>query len=66
MAYVADNPSCLVNSMMARLRGVSRRHRAVGLTFVSLALVVMAADGLVQEHIDVHGADALQPKSKEP
>ena len=66
MAYVADNPNCLVSSMMARLRGVARRHKAVGLTFVSLTLAVMAADGLVQEHIDVHGADALQPQSKEP
>ena len=34
MAYVADNPNCLVSSMMARLRGVARRHKAVGLTFV--------------------------------
>ena len=66
MAYVADNPTCLVSSMMARLRGVARHHKAVCITFVSLTLVVMAADGLVQEHIDVHGPDSLQPASKEP
>jgi hypothetical protein len=52
--------------MLARLRGVARRHKAMGLQFVSLTTVVMAADGLVQEHIDVHGTDSLMPKSKEP
>ena len=44
---------------MARLRGVARRHAAVGIIFVSLTLVVMAADGLIQEQIDVHGTDSL-------
>ena len=34
--------------------------------FLSLSMVVMAAEGLVQEQIDVHGVDSLRPKSKEP
>ena len=51
--------------MLKRLRGVGRRHRAVSLTFVSLSLVVTAAAGVVQEHIDDHGSDALLPRSKE-
>lgn len=55
-----------ISSMLARLRGVARRHSAVGLRFVSLSLVVQAAKGLVQEHIDTHGAEALEPRSKEP
>lgn len=55
-----------VISMMQRLRGVARRHSAVGLRFASLSLVVQAAAGLVQEHIDIHGAESLEPKSKEP
>ena len=66
MAYIADNPTCKVQSMVNRIKGVARRHISMSLTFVSLALVVMAADGMVQEHIDAHGTDALQPKSKEP
>lgn len=66
IAFVADNPAFKVDSMLARLRGVARKHRAIGLSFVSLATVVSAAAGLVQEHIDVHGADSLLPKSKEP
>lgn len=28
--------------------------------------MVMAADDLVQDHIDAHGADSLLPRSKEP
>lgn len=67
MSFVADNcPRFKIESMLARMRGVARRHAAHGLKFVSLSSVVMAADGLVQEHIDAHGADSLLPASKEP
>ncbi|KAL3928931.1 MAG: hypothetical protein SGPRY_002180, partial [Prymnesium sp.] len=68
MAFVAENSQYKVESMLARLWGVARRHKRVGLTFVSLSLstVVMAADGLVQKHIDAHGADSLLACSKEP
>ena len=59
MSFVADNPKCKVTSMLARLRGVARRHTALGLKFVSLQLVVVAADGLVQEHVDLYGHDSL-------
>jgi len=55
-----------IESMLARLRGVARRHWAVGIRFVSLAAVVLAADGLIQEHIDAHGYESLQSKPKEP
>jgi len=36
----------------------------MGLQFVSLSLIMLAADGLMQEHINAHGADSLLPKSK--
>lgn len=52
--------------MLAQLRGVARRHKQVKLTFVSFGAVVMAAEGLIQEHIDAHGADSLLQRSKEP
>ena len=58
--------------MATRLRacstgcGVARRHWAVTIRFVSLALVVQASQGQVREHIDAHGADALRRRSKEP
>eukprot|EP00965_Chrysotila_dentata_P063843 2115730-Pleurochrysis_carterae.AAC.2 len=55
-----------VESMLAQLRGVARRHKAMGLTFVLLSAPMQATDGLVQQHIAAHGADALLPKSKEP
>jgi hypothetical protein len=48
MTFVADNPKCKADSMLARLRGVARRHHTLGLKFVSLALVVTAAAGIVQ------------------
>jgi len=66
MCFVADNPTCKIESMMARIRGVVRRHRTLGIKMVSLSLVADTAAGLVQEHIDTHGADSLEPKSKEP
>jgi hypothetical protein len=66
LVWVAENPQFQVASMMARLRGVARRHVMLQLTFVSLASVAAAADGLVQEHIDVHGESSLIPASKEP
>jgi hypothetical protein len=66
MAWVAESPQYKIESMLARLRGVARRHKAMGLQFVSLTTVVMAADGMVQEYIDVLGADSQMPKSKEP
>ena len=66
MHWVAENPQYKVESMMARLRGVARRHKAVGIRFVSLVTVVQAAEGLIQEQIDAHGADSLIPTSKEP
>ena len=66
MSWVTENPTFKVASMLARLRGVARRHKSLGFTFVSLSMVVMAAEGLIQEHIDTHGADSLLPKSKEP
>ena len=66
MTCCALNPQYKVESMLSRVRGVARRHKAVGLTFVSLSLVVMAAEGLIQEQIDVHGAEILLVKSKEP
>ena len=66
MSWVLDNPQFKISSMLQRLRGVARRHKSVGLTFVSLSMVVMAAEGLIQAQIDTHGADSLLPKSKEP
>ena len=66
LIWVTENPQFKITSMFARLRGVARRHKAMGISFVSLALVAMAAEGLVQEHIDVHGTESLLPKSKEP
>ena len=66
MAWVSENPQFKVESMLARLRGVARRHKSLGLKFVSLSMVVIAAEGLIQERIDVHSADSLLPKSKKP
>ena len=66
MSWVSLNPQYKISSMLQRLRGVARRHKSVGLTFVSLSMVVMASEGLIQEHIDAHGPDSLLPKSKEP
>jgi len=61
MSWVVTNPQFKITSMLARLRGVARRHKAMGIHFVSLSIVVLAADGLIQEHIDAHGADSLLP-----
>ena len=65
-AAEAEQRGYKVESMLSRLRGVARRHWAVTIRFVSLALVVQAAQGLIREHIDAHGADALRRRSKEP
>jgi hypothetical protein len=65
-AAEAEQRGYKVESMLNRLRGVSRRHWAVTIRFVSLSLVVQAAQGLVREHIDAHGADSLRRRSKEP
>ena len=65
-AAEAEQRGYKIESMLNRLRGVARRHWAVTIRFVSLALVVQAAQGLVREHIDAHGADALRQRSKEP
>ena len=61
MSWTGESPQFKVSSMLARLRGVARRHKSVGLSFVSLSMVVMAAEGLVQEQIDAHGVDSLRP-----
>jgi len=66
MSYVANNPRLKIESMLSRLRGVVRMHKRLGIQFVSLAHVAMAARGLVQEHIDAHGTEFLETKSKEP
>jgi hypothetical protein len=63
---LAENPQYKAMSMLARLRGVVRHHVALGLNFVSLATVVIAAQGLVQEAIDEEGPEAVMPKSREP
>jgi hypothetical protein len=65
-AAEAEQRGYKVESMLNRLRGVARRHWAVTIRFVSLSLVVQAAQGLVREHIDAHGADSLRRRSKEP
>ena len=65
-AVEAEQRGYKIESMLNRLRGVARRHWAVTIRFVSLALVVQAAQGLVREHIDAHGADSLRRRSKEP
>ena len=65
-ASEAEQRGYKVESMLSRLRGVARRHWAVSIRFVSLSIVVQAAQGLVREHIDAHGADALRRRSKEP
>ena len=65
-AAEAEQRGYKIESMLNRLRGVARRHWAVTIRFVSLAIVVQAAQGLVREHIDAHGADALRRRSKEP
>ena len=65
-AVEAEQRGYKIESMLNRLRGVARRHWAVTIRFVSLALVVQAAQGLIREHIDAHGADALRRRSKEP
>lgn len=51
--------------MLARLRGVARRHVAMGLKFVNISLVVAAADGLINQHIDTHGLEGVLPHSTE-
>ena len=66
VTWVADNPQYKVASMFNRLKGVARRHKSMGVSFVSLAMVAMANEGLIQEHIDVHGRESLLEKSKEP
>ena len=65
-AAEAEQRGYKIESMLNRLRGVARRHWAVTIRFVSLSLVVQAAQGLVREHIDAHGADSLRRRSKEP
>ena len=66
MTWVRTNPELKVDSMMARLRGVARRHVAAGLTFVSLTQVVTAAQGVIRELVDAEGPEVLIPKSAEP
>ena len=51
-AAEAEQRGYKVESMLNRLRGVARRHWAVTIRFVSLSLVVQAAQGLVREHIE--------------
>ena len=57
-------------ALSARQAQAEERRRGCAMApapgFVSLALVVQAAQGLVREHIDAHGADALRRRSKEP
>lgn len=52
MSFVADNPNYNIDSMLAHIHG---------LKFVSLSMVVMAAEGMLQEHIDANCADSLAP-----
>lgn len=65
MAFVGETHSAKCKRCW-RGSGVRPPSQQVGLIFVSLSTVVMAAEGLIQEHIDAHGADSLLPRSREP
>jgi hypothetical protein len=66
MYWVGEHPEYKAESMLARLRGVARRHAAHQLKFVSLAAVVAASQGLIREEVDDEGPEVLIPKSREP
>ena len=54
------------SSMMARLYGVARRHKRLGMIFGPLTLVSEVCKGVVQDYLDEHGADWVAQKRKEP
>ena len=65
-AAEAEQRGYKIESMLNRLRGVARRHWAVTIRFVSLALVVQASQGLVLLNTLTHTAPthcADDPKS---
>eukprot|EP00965_Chrysotila_dentata_P144941 4786378-Pleurochrysis_carterae.AAC.1 len=66
--YDATGKRYKVESMLARLRGVARRHKAMGLTFVLLASAMQAADGIVQQHSGARSrrADAEVQRAAHP
>ena len=66
MMWVITNPNFLPTSMLARLRGAARVHKACGYDFGPLTAVTEACRGATQEYLDEHGPHALTPKRKEP
>eukprot|EP00965_Chrysotila_dentata_P103083 3403408-Pleurochrysis_carterae.AAC.1 len=66
MMWVLANPKLQPSSMLARLRGVARVHKALGYQFGPLACVTEVCKGATQAYVDEHGFEALIPKRKEP
>ena len=66
MLWVVCNPRFQPDSMLARLRGVARVHKALGYDFGPLSQVTQACRGATQRYIEEHGQDAIMPKRKEP
>ena len=66
MMWVITNPNFMPSSMLARLRGAARVHKACGYDFGPLTAVAEACRGATQEYLDEHGPWALTPKRKEP
>ena len=67
MYWLVTCPQYKPQSMMQRLRGVSRVHKkGLRLPFVSLSSAVACCKGVVQEHIDEHGPESLLTERKEP
>eukprot|EP00965_Chrysotila_dentata_P135948 4493813-Pleurochrysis_carterae.AAC.1 len=66
MAWVLANPKYQPSSMLQRLRGVARVHKALGYAFGPLACVIDVCKGATQQYIVEHGFEALIPRRKEP
>ena len=64
--WCLQNPQYKPASMLARLRGVAREHRKMGLKFVDLSLVVDACKGIIRLLVAEHGPEVTEVRRKEP
>ena len=61
-----SSPAAHPRSAIAKLYGVAREHKRVGLKMAPFTLAVQVVKGMLHKYVEEHGADSLAPSRKNP
>ena len=61
-----SSPAAHPRSALAKLYGVAREHKRVGLKMAPFTMAIQVVKGMLHQYVEEHGADSLAPSRKNP